>query len=671
MKFNKYVLIGLFFSKLMLGSETEADQKKVVQGAGFFHEVGEKFNACMQRFAENVSNILTIPLVAEIMEFYKKNCQCPEDIEPILFQQLIENEFKQRVIGQDLNNIMQYHEEDRQGIVSDFGKQLQHAGQTKTKELQNGILSLVIPSFSLPNLSTDDVYLINGIKKDHPKFQFDDRLLCFATYMFNAFPLKTRKNFSNHELKKRAIAQIYNEFGGCFEQKFSSKNEVEKNENMNRFLDVLQYLFIAKKFQNFYTVTVTKQYIDFNVNTKVVDGVLYDIVRLYSSLSMQPRLKSWQKKRLEQLGALHISQEINVQEHFDNQVKILQKEYEEFYKELNADYVSGMKVLESERLHFEIQMQEYEEFFVKLKKTNIEFDQNHKELLVLEQKNYSKILENYAKQYLLSEKKVQKRKLENVGGVAYQILDECKCLLQDYENQMKKCEEEFRAKLDEFSKIEDVRARNALIFEIIQKRKHSRIELMQKDNLWTENHAAELENVAKLRQLEFEKIEQDEKNEKIIVQNKEKVRLFSLSLIQRYGRQLLQKQRIAKQEIGKIKIDQKLERLQKNQLAIDAVELRMPCIPRLSELKMARPSHQAESQMNAELFTENVRVRVHNPYELSTSFFADEYNLSSGQESNSLNGVDQLDFFSQDSYGAWYYKDYPVAWNAHGQCYYV
>jgi hypothetical protein len=639
MNFKKIIFIGLLTSKFAFGSdESNANEKTPSFPSNeLFRGALMKFNSCMKRVAENVAKVCVEPTVVEIMEFYKKNCRCPEDIEPLIFQQYIESEFKNRVVGQELSVILQYYQQDQQGIVSDFGVQLHKAGFVQAKKLQDHILSLNIPPFSLSNLRVYEP-LVKKTKKDFPEISFNDQLLCFASHLFHAIPWGQRQYFSTDELKQSAIEQIYKEFNNFFEQGFKFDNDMQKIEKFNRFLTVIQYLLDQNQLQHLYIVERTKNHIDFKANSKTVETTMREIICVCQALELQPKLKLWQAQCLEQ-AVVRATKERDLQEFFDHKASVWQQGYQEMNKEWDIHYKDAVNVLESETLHFEIQMQKYQEFLEKLKKMKTESDKKYKELLDVEQKNHSKLLTNYKDEYLRCQQKNEERKLGNIGCAAYQTLQDCKRLLQEYEKKMQVCEQEFIAKLNEDQALANVCEQNRAIFTTIENNRKIRIQnalkLEQKDLLWTNIYEDGEQLIAELEALGFGKIVQDEKYEKVVAKIQEKNRV-SLGVVQRFMQLMLQQRRTAREEIKEIKVKKIVEELQNLQSRSDLESLRPAhlvgtAVPEFHEVVVPQPEQRAVSN-----------IRQNNPYSVSLVPSSDDEQFLSDQRSfDSVESVEE------------------------------
>ncbi len=554
MNFKKIIVISFCISKFVLGSDTSETnlEKSPYPSSRLHQEVLTKFNSSMERVALNVANLFMMPKIQEILKFYKNNCKCSEDAEPFIFRQYIESEFKNKANGQILNDILEYYEQDQQGIVSDFGLELQNAGLEKAKKLQNYILNLNIPPFSLSSLRVYEP-LIEKIKKDFPKISFDDQLLCFASHLFHAIPWAQRQHFSSDVLKKSAIGQIYKEFDWFFERNFKFNNDAQKIEKFNRFLTVIQYLLHQNQFQRLYTVTVTKGHVYFNTNDKTENATMREVVSTFQALELQPNLKLWQAQRF-QRAVVNAPKERNSQEIFDDQVKVWEESYQEMNKEWDHEYTTAFRAVESAQLIVEIEKQEELERQAKLKKQE-ELEKQRQQAIESQQAS-SKILketiQSSTDQPFLSKKQIKQNRIDQMKKDIIQARLDFRCFESDYDKKWEIFDKEWQAfceaeeqRFAEIRKIKDVQAKNQSIFETIQSKKYQRV-------------------VTQIQQ----------KNE------------LSLGIVQRFAMNQLLKLRRARQEIEQIKTQQ--------------YEPSPLIVPQLSQITTASPANVLESRMIVE-----------------------------------------------------------------------
>ncbi len=651
----------IFFVVLTFASQ-------IFTSGSLFEEVKAKFQKYLEDAAGNVAGLLIMPHIVEIREFYKENCVCPEGVEFKFFQECVKNNFEKKVIGRGIKVVMQYYQEDRQGIVSDFGLQLQHETQQQAKEVQDGILNYNISPFHLTPSPYYQI-LINNIKTGLPKNPFADQLLSFASCLFDSMPLDHKSHFPTDFIKQSAIIKIYTEFLNFFQLKIVSNNNANEVEALDRFLAVLQHLLQNNRLQGFYKVIKTEKMIDFEANSKVAEKVLPDIVHLVHALE----LKSVMQARLlrQSVDRVNPSDDLNIfdpKEKMEGRFLEWQKEHEQLEKSFDKEYEQALHALESATLCFEIERAEHTKILEKFETMKKNCSRAQQELLTLEQKKWNDIFENFQKELLSVQEKIQKRREQKVSQTAHQVVQDCYRLWAEYLKKVEDCENDFILKLKQDDQLQQVCESNRLIQEVIERRRAVRqlqaSQRFSKDLLLTSLHESASENLIFEREAELNAIQKEEQNCKAVASTHEKQRT-SLSTVQKFMGLVLNRSRNAKNEIENIKKNQRLENLQTMQLENDAQLVRSPLVPRLSFMSNKKLPLKPEGNVPQDLLPTRF---VHNPYEASLikpdDHRDDDANYREVEQNS--NHSDKLgNFWTQDEHGNWYHNGCPVYFDPH------
>ncbi len=554
-KYTRLFVLIFFVSKIVVASESEV-------------------------VASSVSLIENL----EILKLYQQACTCPKTLESSVFQVIIEKAFFELVKKQDVHQrLVQDFRKDQRFINLDFADQLQKKLEEQI-EIFNSVDLSPCNLKPLPDYKND----LAGIRRMN---SVNNKLLTFASHLFASLPPKTTKLLVQDNRIGDGVLEIYTNIKKCLvkiDPLMLELNADHNREKVNIFLSIFQELLNSGELRNLYELIETEEqyrssygfletlklvpmYV-FKKNEKEEEDFLKKISYAYGTQIEKEKLKSLHKQYLLRQEKLEkerlLADELKRNDprvQFEQRVKDWQESYQEVNKEWNIHYDNAIQVLNSEILHFEIQLREYQEFLENLKKMNTESNKKHQELLDLEQKKFSTLLTNFGNEYLQCQQKIEKRKekirLQNISGTADQILQDCKCLLEEYENRMKICQQEFIAKLDEDQILENVCNRNKLISETIEHHKKRRIQnalkLEQKDLLWTKIHEDGKQIIAEFEALDFDEIAENEKKEKDGAKSQEKDnherRGFVLQTLQKFVMQ----QKMKKEKIRAIEEEKK------------------------------------------------------------------------------------------------------------------
>jgi hypothetical protein len=547
--------------------------------------------------------------ISEISKFYQEKFARPRDMDPTIFHKLVD--MSVRIMSENKKNseLDEACKKDCAEVVSEFGLSVQNQ------------INRLIPSFGQPSpigvsLEGLDQYqsVCNKLKLKNKLLRdtiFTDNFLNVASFVFHNIP--NSQDQKNIEETIAAILQNFHRMMIEIEPSLvDKKNPCGRKKTLNHFLSIFETLFKQEAFKNLYHIQKLGTYVYMETDEKTLDAFKDQISNLYKKdCSIKTQMQTFVKEQKFEQDKKELDLLRNKSMQIEQQIlEILQKQHErerelarngllpdEIWNKLNEEEKALMKELYEEQdrnfLQLEMQRNEHQEFLEKLKKMEAESDKKYKELLDVEQKNHSKLLTNYRDEYLRCRQKIEKRKLENISCAAYQILQDRERLLEAYEKKMQVCEQEFIAKLNEDLVHADVCAKNRHIFQTIENHKNRRIQnalkLEQKDLLWTKIHEDGKQFIAEREALEFDKIVQDEKYEKVVAKIQEKNRI-SLGVVQRFMQLMLQKQRTARKEIKEIKEKKTVEELQNLQSRSDLESLPFS-LPYLSQSKTARPAH--------------------------------------------------------------------------------
>lgn len=663
----------------------------------------------LKKTAGGVTEFLTDIAINTIAQAYQNRIAsvCPEDVDPDILKTFVLSEFMKSVSGKKLKEVMGDDKKDLSEITSDFGRDLQQAAQAGARKLQNEILALDVPAFSLKP-STLYVSAIQDIKKQNSKGVCNDELLCFATHLFAAIPYNQRQHFSNEELKKRAIIQIYQEFLDFFYQAESGSKPEQMIEKMPVFLSVLQYFLEKNKFNNFYQVTVTKSMVDFQVNTKIVEKMIPEIFDMYNRLQLQPRLKLWKAEHDKTLLS-QVESQRKLQEHFDRQVAEWNEVYDSLRQNWNIEQERAFQAIASEKLNFEIQLTEYEEALKKIEKLTEYLEKEKLGHFLLMQELEDKRLELLANAAITFADEQTKKLLNNQSGCWNQIkkdfehgaaglavvkrcehgmwntfkkyLRESQDLLQNGEERkaralLKEKERRVTGLLNKNNNQSRIALWSVwLEFAKKQKIEKEKVRLIQQQQEF-ENNCKYMDNcIPEIRQIIQEEdqarkaLNQEEKYDKIDAQIREKKRT-SLAVLWRFMLENLKKLRMSKEEIKNIKKTQLLDKLLEIQFRQDSEEISpiLPLLPgqKTAKLSLNRPTDvledfrgrefavQTEPRMkNVGVQAERVHIRINDPYAMQVELPMQERLQPSWQHVESTEQYpEQEDGGSQNSDGS-------------------